>query len=200
MARTVFRQWGIQRTDDFGDMVFNLVEAGLMSKTEQDTRWIFSRRLRPRPGPGSRATESSSTRRGEHDDFLQGWSEALRHRVSSAVSFPVPPSAPRCHAARGGGYVRLLRIGYLGLLAATTRSRSSCARPQRWSRTSSWSPRWAAGRRASRVLRQGSAEVWARRPGDSRRKRHGEEPRGRLHGRGRARAGVGRRRATTSWR
>src|SRR5579862_2930002 len=25
MANTVFRQWGIQRTDDFGDMVFNLV-------------------------------------------------------------------------------------------------------------------------------------------------------------------------------
>ena len=41
MARTVFRQWGIQRTDDFGDMVFNLVEAGLMSKTEEDTRADF---------------------------------------------------------------------------------------------------------------------------------------------------------------
>jgi uncharacterized repeat protein (TIGR04138 family) len=37
MARTVFRQWGIQRTDDFGSMVFNLVEAGLMSKTDEDT-------------------------------------------------------------------------------------------------------------------------------------------------------------------
>jgi uncharacterized repeat protein (TIGR04138 family) len=41
MARTVFRQWGIQRTDDFGDMVFNLVEAGLMSKTDEDTRADF---------------------------------------------------------------------------------------------------------------------------------------------------------------
>ncbi len=36
MARTVFRMWGINRTDDFGQMVFNLVEAGLMSKTERD--------------------------------------------------------------------------------------------------------------------------------------------------------------------
>jgi uncharacterized repeat protein (TIGR04138 family) len=41
MARTVFSQWGIQRTDDFGEMVFNLVEAGLMSKTDQDTREDF---------------------------------------------------------------------------------------------------------------------------------------------------------------
>jgi uncharacterized repeat protein (TIGR04138 family) len=41
MASTVFRQWGIQRTDDFGEMVFNLVEAGLMSKTDEDTRADF---------------------------------------------------------------------------------------------------------------------------------------------------------------
>jgi len=37
MAGTVFRQWGITRTDDFGEMVFNLVEASLMSKTDQDS-------------------------------------------------------------------------------------------------------------------------------------------------------------------
>jgi uncharacterized repeat protein (TIGR04138 family) len=41
MAGTVFRQWGIRRTDDFGEMVFNLVEAGLMSKTEEDSRADF---------------------------------------------------------------------------------------------------------------------------------------------------------------
>jgi uncharacterized repeat protein (TIGR04138 family) len=41
MARTVFHQWGIERTDDFGEMVFNLVQAGLMSKTDQDTRADF---------------------------------------------------------------------------------------------------------------------------------------------------------------
>ena len=41
MARTVFRQWGIRRTDDFGDMVFNLIEAGLMSKTDDDERADF---------------------------------------------------------------------------------------------------------------------------------------------------------------
>src|SRR5437763_15303560 len=41
MARTVFRLWGIQRTDDVGELVFNLIEAGLMSKTDEDTRQDF---------------------------------------------------------------------------------------------------------------------------------------------------------------
>jgi len=41
MARTVFRLWGIERTDDFGEIVFNLVESNLMSKTDADTRNDF---------------------------------------------------------------------------------------------------------------------------------------------------------------
>ena len=41
MARVVFRLWGINRTDDFGEIVFNLVEESLMSKTEQDSRADF---------------------------------------------------------------------------------------------------------------------------------------------------------------
>jgi uncharacterized repeat protein (TIGR04138 family) len=41
MARTVFRMWGINRTDDFGEIVFNLIEEDLMSKTEHDSRADF---------------------------------------------------------------------------------------------------------------------------------------------------------------
>jgi uncharacterized repeat protein (TIGR04138 family) len=41
MARTVFRLWGIQKTGDFGEIVFNLVESNLMSKTDEDTRTDF---------------------------------------------------------------------------------------------------------------------------------------------------------------
>src|SRR5215471_18179511 len=41
MARTVFHMWGIDRTDDFGEIVFNLVEANLMSKTPTDCRQDF---------------------------------------------------------------------------------------------------------------------------------------------------------------
>jgi len=41
LARTVFHSWGIDRTDDFGEIVFNLVEAELMSKTNEDNREDF---------------------------------------------------------------------------------------------------------------------------------------------------------------
>jgi uncharacterized repeat protein (TIGR04138 family) len=41
MARIVFHIWGIDRTDDFGEIIFNLVEANLMSKTPNDTRADF---------------------------------------------------------------------------------------------------------------------------------------------------------------
>jgi uncharacterized repeat protein (TIGR04138 family) len=41
MARVVFKMWGINRTDDFGAIVFNLIEAELMSKTSHDTRADF---------------------------------------------------------------------------------------------------------------------------------------------------------------
>jgi uncharacterized repeat protein (TIGR04138 family) len=41
MARTVFHRWGIDRTGDFGEIVFNLVEANLMSKTADDSRRDF---------------------------------------------------------------------------------------------------------------------------------------------------------------
>jgi len=36
LAHCVFRQWGIERTGDFGRIVFNLIEIGLMGKTDHD--------------------------------------------------------------------------------------------------------------------------------------------------------------------
>lgn len=36
MARAVFRVWGIRRTDDVGEIIFNLIEAGQLSKTDSD--------------------------------------------------------------------------------------------------------------------------------------------------------------------
>jgi uncharacterized repeat protein (TIGR04138 family) len=41
LARMVLDRWGIRRTDDFGEMVFALVEAGLMGKTESDSKDDF---------------------------------------------------------------------------------------------------------------------------------------------------------------
>ena len=41
LARTVLAEWGVNGTGDFGEIVFNLVEAGLLSRTEKDTRADF---------------------------------------------------------------------------------------------------------------------------------------------------------------
>ncbi len=35
-AKLVFEHWGVKTTEDFGHIVFNLVDAGIMSKTEED--------------------------------------------------------------------------------------------------------------------------------------------------------------------
>jgi len=36
MAPVVFRHWGIRTTDDFGDLVFKLIKAGQLSKSDRD--------------------------------------------------------------------------------------------------------------------------------------------------------------------
>jgi uncharacterized repeat protein (TIGR04138 family) len=42
LAKTVLNEWGLTCTQDFGEIVFNLVEAGLLSRTEKDTREDFA--------------------------------------------------------------------------------------------------------------------------------------------------------------
>lgn len=37
LARTVFSRWNVERTEDFGRIVFAMVSAGLMRKTDEDT-------------------------------------------------------------------------------------------------------------------------------------------------------------------
>lgn len=37
MDRTVLEHWGINFTEDFGNIVFNLVDAKILSKTEEDS-------------------------------------------------------------------------------------------------------------------------------------------------------------------
>lgn len=41
MTCTVLEEWGVRRCEDFGEIVFNLVEHRLLSKTDQDTRADF---------------------------------------------------------------------------------------------------------------------------------------------------------------
>src|SRR5262245_16033718 len=42
MAKTVFEQWRITRTEDFGDIVFQLVDQGLLGKTDRDRQSDFA--------------------------------------------------------------------------------------------------------------------------------------------------------------
>ena len=37
MTKTVFEHWGVTKTEDFGRIVFHLVDAGLMGKTDTDS-------------------------------------------------------------------------------------------------------------------------------------------------------------------
>jgi len=41
LTHTVFAEWGVHTTLDFGEIVFNLVEAGRLGKTESDSREDF---------------------------------------------------------------------------------------------------------------------------------------------------------------
>ncbi|HEX5221654.1 MAG TPA: Minf_1886 family protein [Verrucomicrobiae bacterium] len=41
MAEMVFAEWGVNRCEDFGEIVFNMVEIGLLGKTEEDSREDF---------------------------------------------------------------------------------------------------------------------------------------------------------------
>lgn len=42
LAKSVLAHWGIKRCEDFGELVFNLVEAGVLGKTEADRREDFA--------------------------------------------------------------------------------------------------------------------------------------------------------------
>jgi uncharacterized repeat protein (TIGR04138 family) len=42
MVLTVFEEWGIRSCENFGDIVFNMVESELLAKTEKDNRQDFA--------------------------------------------------------------------------------------------------------------------------------------------------------------
>jgi uncharacterized repeat protein (TIGR04138 family) len=73
MAITVLEEWGIHKCEDFGEIVFNMVEIGLLAKTDRDSRADFAggydfeesfRKpfLPEGKRPGTRATPAESPR------------------------------------------------------------------------------------------------------------------------------------------
>ena len=43
MTMLVLEEWGVHRCDDFGEIVFNMIESGLFAKTDKDNRDDFKR-------------------------------------------------------------------------------------------------------------------------------------------------------------
>jgi len=42
MAKTTLNAWGIERTEDFGEIVFNMIEVGWLGKNAEDRRADFA--------------------------------------------------------------------------------------------------------------------------------------------------------------
>ena len=42
MSRSVLEHWGIKTTGDFGEIVFNMIDAGILGKTGKDTKEDFN--------------------------------------------------------------------------------------------------------------------------------------------------------------
>jgi uncharacterized repeat protein (TIGR04138 family) len=64
MAKTILNIWGVHSTDDFGKIVFNLVEAKLMGKTDEDSLEDFK----------------------DYYDFYQVfWKEPLKKRIKDII-------------------------------------------------------------------------------------------------------------------
>lgn len=73
MTMLLLNEWGVHRCEDFGELVFNMVESGLLAKTKKDSREDFkggydfaeafcqpfqsSRRTAPAPTPTVKPTK-----------------------------------------------------------------------------------------------------------------------------------------------
>lgn len=45
MSRVVLEHWGIKTTNDFGEIVFNMIDVGMLGKTNNDSREDFNNRF-----------------------------------------------------------------------------------------------------------------------------------------------------------
>lgn len=70
MAKTVLNRWGIHNGEDFGNIVFNLIEKGILGKTEQDRQedfmggYDFDEAFRQPYRPGKKARNSAQKKNG----------------------------------------------------------------------------------------------------------------------------------------
>jgi len=71
MSYTLLEQWGITRTEDFGEIVFNLVEYGVFGKTDTDSRedfvglFDFESAFKAQFKPASASTQAKQQSQGQ---------------------------------------------------------------------------------------------------------------------------------------
>lgn len=75
MAKTVLTYWGVSQCEDFGEIVFHMVDKGILGKTEQDTpedfkggydfEEAFVKPYQPSPRPRSHRPAKSADGNGE---------------------------------------------------------------------------------------------------------------------------------------
>ena len=71
MTLTVLDEWGIHATDDFGEMVFNMIEHSLLAKTDTDSRDDFFSTGRP----ASVSLGASTHERGQNSCRSAVWQQ-----------------------------------------------------------------------------------------------------------------------------
>ena len=45
MSRSVLEHWGIKTTNDFGEIVFNMIDAGMLGRSGEDSKEAFDNRF-----------------------------------------------------------------------------------------------------------------------------------------------------------
>lgn len=75
LALMVLEEWGVRRCEDFGEIVFNMIEAHLLAKTDTDCREDFS---------------------GGYD-FYEAFRRPFLSERSRAAQ---PPAEPRCESSQ----------------------------------------------------------------------------------------------------
>lgn len=75
MTVTVLAAWGVKNCSNFGDIVFNLVEKGILGKTDQDRR------------------EDFQTGYDFQEAFVEPFRPALPARLKTSLTRPMKPAA-----------------------------------------------------------------------------------------------------------
>ena len=82
MVMTVFDSWGIHSSEDIGNMVFNLIGAGIFGKTEEDSIEDFRNVYRFRRG----FREAVRTGKASGDEGTLGIAGAQAYWVEKVIS------------------------------------------------------------------------------------------------------------------